>query len=334
MTASGDPPPDPAHDDLRDLGFGVIVARDSRMRLLNRDGTFNTGRRGVSWFRSVPFYEQMVAMGWTRFYLVTIAAYVAVNIAFAAAYVALGPQALDGLPVSGPARRFVEAVFFSVQTLTTVGYGGIAPATVAANIIVSLEALVGLGGFAVIAGLVFARLARPTADIRFSRSAVVAPYRGGTGFMFRIANASRGEVVDASVRVIFSWIDGEGALRRRRFEDLDLERTHLTFFPLTWTVVHPIASDSPLYGWDEARLVAARAEFLIQVAATAETYFEVVRARSSYVSEEVAWGVRFTSILEETDEGEPRIDLRRIDHIEPAPLPVIGPDGPPVPAGL
>ncbi len=321
MPAAADSPHDAVYDDIRDLGFGATVARDSRLRLLNPDGTFNTGRRGVSVLRSVPFYEHMIAIGWTRFYLITVAAYAAVNVAFALAYVGLGPGALTGSSGSDPGTRFLEDLFFSVQTLTTVGYGGVAPATVAANLLVSVEALVGLGGFAVVAALLFARLARPTADIRFSRQAVVAPYRGGHGFMFRIANASRGEVVDASVRVIFSWIEGTGPTRRRRFEDLDLERTHIVFFPLTWTVVHPLGPDSPLAGWDASRLAGCHAEFLVQLTATAETYFEVVRARSSYVADEIVWGVRFANILQEDDDGRSRIDLRHLDELEPAPSP-------------
>lgn len=298
------------------MGFGEAAARDSRVRLLNRDGTFNTGRHGVPRLRSVPVYEHLARVRWGKFYAVTILAYLAVDLVFAIVYFLLGPGALEGASATTAVGRFAEALFFSVHTVTAVGYGSLAPASTAANLAVAVEAFIGLAGFAVFAALLFARLSHPTADIRFSPRAVVAPYRDGTGFMFRIANGSRGELVDASVMVMFSWLEGEGADARRRFEALDLERSRISFFPMHWTVVHPIADGSPLLGWDDDRLRAARAEFLIQVAATAETYSSVVRVRSSYVAEEVDWNARFTNILEPTDSGGVRIDVRRIGEIE------------------
>lgn len=308
----------PGREEIRDLGFGESVARDSLVRLLNRDGTFNTSRHGLSVLRSIPVYEHLVTMGWGRFYLLVIAGYLIVDVVFAAGYLALGPSALHGMAATSGWARFAEAFFFSIHTITTVGYGSISPATSAANLLVAMEALVGLGGFAVMAALLFARMARPTADIRFSERGVIAPYDDGRAFMFRIANGSRSELVDASVRVIFSWIEGAGSERRRHFETLDLERGHVAFFPLHWTVVHPIDERSPLNGWTAARLEGSRAEFLIQVSATTETYFEVVRARSSYLSDEVVWGARFSNILEETDHGAARVDIRRIGELEPA----------------
>ena len=134
--------------------------------------------------------------------------------------------------------------------------------------------------------------------------------------MFRIANGSRGNLGDVSVRVMFSWLDGVGANRRRRFETLDLERSHITFFPMHWTVVHPIDDSSPLQGWDSERMRAAHAEILIQVAATAEIYSQVVRVRSSYLAEDVIFDARFVNIYEAADSGGARIDVRRIGEIE------------------
>jgi inward rectifier potassium channel len=272
MAANRDPFSTLDPDEVRDLGFGEAVARDPRNRLLNRDGTFNAGRHGLPRLRSVPVYEHLATISWSKFYVLALVAYFVVDVLFALIYVGLGPEALNGTTASSTVGRFAEAFFFSVHTSTTVGYGSLAPATIAANLVAAVEAFIGLGGFAVMAALLFARFSRPTADIRFSDHAIVGPYRGGDGFMFRIANASRGSLADASVRVIFSWLDGEGSLRRRRFETLDLERRHVTFFPMHWTVVHPLDGNSPLHGWDAARLDATHAEFLIQVAATVEIY--------------------------------------------------------------
>lgn len=315
MAAHNDPFTSLDPDEVRDLGFGEAAARDSR-RLLNRDGTMNSGRHGLPRLRSVPLYENLATISWGKFYLLALIGYFTLDIVFALVYVSLGPGALYGATASTTLGRFAEAFFFSVHTSTTVGYGSLAPATTAANLVVAVESFIGLAGFAVMAALLFSRLSRPTADIRFSDHAVVAPYRGGEGLMFRIANASRGELVDASVRVMFSWLEGKGDGQARRFETLDLERHHITYFPMHWTVVHPIDEDSPLAGWDAVRLGECRAEFLVQVAATAEIYSQVVRVRSSYVAAEVLFDTRFVDIREENDSGGATVDIRRIGEVE------------------
>jgi len=303
-------------DEVRDLGFGARVAGDPNRRLLNKDGTYGAGRQGLGSLGSIPLYEHLAEVSWRKFYVFVVAGFFALDLVFALIYLALGPDAIDGTTATSLSGRFAEAFFFSVHTSTTVGYGSLSPATTAANLVVAVEALIGLMGFAVMAALLFARLSRPTADIRFSEQAIVAPYQDATGFMFRIANGSRGDLVDASVRVMFSWLDGEGAERRREFETLDLERQHITFFPMHWTVVHPIDESSPLNGWDAARMQATHAEFLIQVAATAEIYSQVVRVRSSYVAEDVVFGARFANIYELSDSGGTSIDVQRISEIE------------------
>ena len=303
-------------DEVRDLGFGETVAGDPTRRLLNKDGTFNAGRHGLPRLRSVPIYEQLATVSWRKFYLLVLAGYFAIDVVFALVYLALGPGAIEGITATSTLGRFAESFFFSVHTSTTVGYGSLFPASTAANLIVAVEAFIGLSGFAVMAALLFARLSRPTADIRFSANAIVAPYRGGEGLMFRIANGSRGNLGDVSVRVMFSWLVGEGADRRRRFETLELERSHVTFFPMHWTVVHPIDDSSPLNGWDAARLQETHAEILIQVAATAEIYSQVVRARSSYLAEDVIFDARFVNIYEQSESGGTHVDVRRLGEIE------------------
>ena len=303
-------------DEVRDLGFGEAVARGERNRLLNRDGTFNSGRHGWSRLRSVPIYEHLTAISWGKFYLVTLAAYLTIVLLFGLLYLSLGPDAISGLTGSTGTDRFSQAIFFSVHTVTTVGYRSLAPATTAANLVAALEAFIGMAGFAVLAALLFARLSRPIADVRFSEQAIVGPYRGATGLMFRIVNGSRGEMADVSVRVIYSWIAEESGVSSRRFADLELERTHVTFFPLSWTVVHPVDENSPLFECDAAQLHRTRAEILVQVAGVAEIYSQVVRARTSYVADEVLFDARFAKITEQTESGGGRVDIRRIGAID------------------
>jgi inward rectifier potassium channel len=298
-----------------DLGFGGVVAARSRRRLLNRDGSFNVERTGLRFFESISFYHFLLTVTWPRFLALAAAGYVAVNSVFAAAYVACGPGALDGPVGDGSlAARFAQAFFFSVQTLATIGYGRVSPDGLAANVLVAVESLVGLLGFAVVAGIGFARFARPNPQIVFSRHAVVAPYEGITGFMFRLANARSSQLVEVEAKVSMSWKGPEG---RREFDELALERHRVSFFPLSWTVVHPIGETSPLHGWTTERLRASDAEFLILLSGYDETSAQTVHVRSSYKADEVVFGAKFRSILDTAaPDGVVRIDIRGISDLE------------------
>jgi len=182
-----------------------------------------------------------------------------------------------------------------------------------------VEALCGLLVFALTSGLVFARFSRPVARIRFSDRAVVAPYRGITGFEFRIANENISQLVDLRAQVMFGRIQTEdGGRRVRRFDDLPLERDRVAFFPLSWTIVHPIDASSPLAGLDAAALAEADAEFLVILTGTDETWAQTVYARSSYKFDEVAWHARFADILlRPQDGGRMGVEMDRLSEIEP-----------------
>lgn len=299
--------------ELQDLGFGTVVARESRRRLLNKDGTFNVDRRGRGFLESISPYHALLTMSWRAYFALVITAYAATNLLFAWAYEMCGPHALE---VSGVrSASFLEAFFFSVQTLATIGYGRIAPVGLAANAIVTVESLVGLLGFALAAGILFARFSRPMADILFSRLAVVAPYRDKRAFEFRVANRRTNEVLEVQAEVVFSRL--EGPERGRRFYNLPLEREKVVFFPLSWTVVHPIDEASPLRGLTHQNLVDSDAEFLILLTGIDETFSQTVQARSSYKADEIVWNARFRNILRvPSDGGTISVDVGKIHAIE------------------
>jgi inward rectifier potassium channel len=303
----------------RDLGFGSAVAKESRQRLLNRDGSFNVERRGGNLLRSLNHYHWLLSMTWPRFLGLLIGVYCVINVVFALGYMACGPHALlraDGIPTNG---SFGDAFFFSVQTFTTIGYGEISPAGLAPNLLVSVEALGSLLSVALATGLIFARFARPQARIRFSRHAVIAPYQGITAFEFRIVNTWDSEVVELSCQLTLARFETKEGERSRRFYPLALERSKVTFFPLTWTVVHPIDASSPLYGETPDSLKAAQAEFFILLSGVEETFSQTVHARSSYTAEEILWGVRFASVfVPPSERGVSRIDVARLDQVIPA----------------
>jgi inward rectifier potassium channel len=304
--------------DERDLGFGSKVLQETRARFLNRDGSFNVVRENQSFFKSLNLYHEMLNAPLWVFYSVIFGMYVLINLVFAGAYLLCGPGALHGSTAVTPGARYLEAFFFSVQTLATIGYGRLSPDGPAANSLVALEALVGLLGVAFATGLSFARFSRPLAHILYSRQAVVAPYRGGAGFMFRVVNERRNQLIEVTARVTISRMVIENGRRIRKLEPLPLERSTVLFFPLHWTVVHPIDEKSPLNGVTTESLRESAAEFLILLTGTDETFSETVHSRSSYLAEEVAVGVRFKDMLVESADGRPRVDMRRFHETERA----------------
>ena len=313
MTSDSEHPTEPRQD----LGFGALVIRDSRKRLLNRDGTFNVRREGLGFFESWTIYEYLITSGWPRFLLLVSIAYALTNGLFAFAYWLAGPGSIVGPdPIQSPLARYMRDYFFSVQTLATIGYGHLSPRGLVPNLIVALESLIGLIGIALITGLSFARFARPAAGIRFSDQAVVAPYRGGNGFMFRVVNTHVSELVNAQVKVMLARPRPSSRGEDRELVPIELERDSIVFFPLTWTIVHPITERSPLYGADEETLRAWDTEFLIMLSALDETSNQIVHARSSFKWDEIVFGARFKTVLGQREDGLFSVDARRLSTIE------------------
>jgi inward rectifier potassium channel len=307
----------PADQPPTDLGFGAIVVRESRRRLLNRDGSFNVRREGARFWESLSAYHYLLTISWPRFFAIVVSAFLCTNAVFAVIYVLAGPDSLSGTHATAPGGPFGEAFFFSVHTLATIGYGNIAPATLAAHIIVTCETLIGLVGVAVIAGISFGRFSRPEARILFSRNAVIAPYRGGRAFMFRIVNQRSNQLVDLSARVLLSRRLRDSAANDRELITLPLERDSIAFFPLSWTIVHPINAESPLSDWGAEDFSACEVEFLVLLNGFEETFSQTVHTRSSYKADEVVWGARFRSMFNPTDEdGVISVDIRKLDEVE------------------
>lgn len=305
-----------AEEDLRDLGFGSRVSEESVERLLNRDGSFNVERTGLSFGQSLNLYHSLLTMSWLRFHVVLILGYILINALFALVFVLCGPDSLSGFNDHATWPRFLQAFFFSVQTFTTVGYGAMSPINLAADIAATFDAFVGLLSFALATGLLFARFSRPTARILYSDVAVIGPYRDLSGFMFRIANQRRSQLIEVEVKVLFSRIVQASAGKRREYHMLKLEREKVVFFPLHWTVVHPIDSTSPLAGLTDEDLRSSRAEFLILLTAIDDTFSQTVHSRTSYHFNEVVWNARFADPFQRDESGSIQVDLKTLHVVE------------------
>jgi inward rectifier potassium channel len=315
--SSGAPEGAPEEDTLLDLGFGSVVGGAHEKRLLNRDGSFTSRRVGFSPLSYLNGYHALLTMTWPRFLGVVAASYLVLNSLFAVAFLLCGADGLGGLGDGGMGGHWQRAFFFSVETFATIGYGHVFPVGSAANWVVTFESLASLLSVALMTGIVFARFSRPTAAVLFSDLAVVAPYQGTTGFMFRITNARSNQLMEVEAKVLFSRLDGAG----RRYDQLKLERTKVVFFPMSWTIVHPIVESSPLWGVTHDELVERDAEFLILMSGIDETFSQTVHARSSYKPDEIVFGRKFSNIYNPIGaDGTITIDVSRLSETEDAPL--------------
>lgn len=315
----------PAHNNLsterereRDLGFGASLSRRSNFRLLNRDGSFNVKRHPASMWSTFYSYNALVFMPAWQFFGVVMVWYMMINSLFASAYLLCGGDALRG---DAGVPQFMRAFFFSVHTFATIGYGNIVPHGIPANVLVTMESLVGLISFALVAGLVFARFSRPTAKIIYSRKAVIAPYSGITAFMFRIMNGRDNELVEVHATITMGRFEKIEGVRQRKFYSLELERRKVAFFPLNWTIVHPIDEKSPLWGWDDKALRESEAEFLILLTAIDDTFAQTVHNRGSYTADEIVWGAKFVPLVDEDLLGVPTVRLDKFHEHERVEIP-------------
>jgi len=301
-----------ADDPSSDLGFGRVVSEQRQLRLLNRDGSFNVQSRGRG-LHAFLAYSNLVSTTWNRFFIFVAISYLTLNGFFAVGYVLCGQGGLVNTLDTGIYSPFLKAFFFSIHTSATIGYGSVVPVGVPTNILVALESVVSLLGLAVVTGLVFARFSRPVADILFSKNAVMTYLGDLRSFQFRIVNSRNNQIIDLRVRLLVSRFENNASgTPVRRYYPLRLERESVVFFPLSWTVVHPIDRDSPLFGVTEEELCASGAEFLILLTGMDETFSQVVNARSSYRANEVIWDAKFTDIFVYDPDGRMAgVDIKR-----------------------
>ena len=302
-----------------DLGFGQVVTEQAEGRLVNKDGTPNSRKYGMGAQTWQTIYLRTLAASWPSFLTWSIGLLLLVAGVFAVGFRSLGPEALSGTERLGLTDPFFAAFAYSIAILTGVGAGPVVAVGSSAQWLTILESVVGLITLALGAGLTLARLSRPRAHIRFSRRAVIAPYRGGRGLMFRLVNADTGELSGAEVQVTLAWWEREGGARVRHFHQLKLERHRVEFFSLSWTVVHPIDKESPLVGVTPERLRDGEAEILVHAAAHEETFSTRIIARTSYYTDEITWDGKFADIYVDAPDGVTTVDIGRLDRIERLP---------------
>lgn len=285
----------------------------TQWRLLNRDGTFNVAHSRKRGVEPTDLYHSLLSLKGSRFAALIITIYFGVNLIFAGLYFACGPSSLEGVSRESWFTRFSDCFFFSVQTLATIGYGRITPTGFGANIIVTIEALTGILGLALMTGLLFSRFSRPTARVAFSNEATISSHDGIPSLVFRIANERMNQILDAriSVSLAKNEVTKEGE-RYRNFYNLKLERSDSPLFALSWTIVHPIDSESPLNGLNESDLINSEAEIIVSVLGIDDTFAQTIYSRFSYKPHEIVWDRYFADMMQRRPDGKVAIDLDRL----------------------
>ena len=261
-------------------------------------------------------YQNLLTMRWWTFVAVAAGVYAGLNLVFALLY---WPDT-QGLTGARP-RDFAAALDFSVETLGTIGYGAIAPRDAYCNALVAVEAFTSIFLTAVLTGIIFARVSRPTAKVLFSKVAVIADFDGRRTLMMRAANQRANQILEAEATLSLAraLITDEGQFMRV-FEPMALRRSRSPLFAISWTIMHVIDEASPLHGVDDAALREMGAEFLLAVAGTDETSGQRMHARHSYVPDEIVWDRHFVDVVKPPPDGTGRwvIDYARFHDVRPS----------------
>jgi inward rectifier potassium channel len=302
-------------------GFGANSSF-SGGRFLNRDGSPNITKKGVSLFERYSIYHTLLALPLWKFLLLILLVYILINFFFACIYYLIGIEHLGGIISASSIENFGEAFFFSAQTFTTVGYGRINPIGFLASTIAAIEALLGLLSFALATGLLYGRFSRPQSFLKFSDFAVIAPYQGLSGLMLRLCPYKNNSLLDTEAKLTLAMRTDDNGKMVNRFFNLDLEISKINALTLSWTLVHPIDEKSPLYNLKYEEYINLRVEILVYLKAFDEMFANTVVARSSYTAKEIIFGARFKPMYHPSDNNQRTIlDLNKLNEIETVALP-------------
>ncbi|MGC1310097.1 MAG: ion channel [Phormidesmis sp.] len=277
-----------------------------------KDGRFHILGLGAwySYWRS-PYYL-MLTVPWQGFFAITVGVYTLANALCAALFLAGG----EGTIENAAPGSFFDAFFFSVQTSASIGYGVMSPGTTYAHLLVTLEAIVSLLGIAVLTGLAYARFARPTAQVLFSRPVVIAPFQGTPTLMFRAANERRNQILEAQMRVYLTLDEHSDGRMMRRFYELGLLRDRNPSFFLSWTAFHPIDEHSPLYGLSHRDLIRASAAVIVSIVGIDQTVAQAIHTRHTYYARDLLWNRQFKDIIHRMPDGDRYIDFADFHEVE------------------
>jgi inward rectifier potassium channel len=295
--------------DLRNPKESAPREKTARVRL----GSYEFRKKGVSRFDLRDPYHLAVALTWPQFLAVLLGLYLTVNVVLATLYWLVPGSVANARPNS-----FVDVFFFSIETMATVGYGEMYPATFYGHAVAAIEIISGLAFTAILTGLTFVRFSRPRAKLVFAANPVVAMHNGAPTLMVRIGNARVGMLADAQAKLNVFLLDATAeGMRFRRAQELRLERSHIPIFTTPWTLMHVLDEQSPLHRYDAAQAIEADARVFVTIEARDPTLATVVHDARFYAPQDICFGMRYADVVSTEEDGALVADLRRIGALEP-----------------
>ena len=275
--------------------------------------TFNVHTMGLDGSLMSDFYYRVMLASWPQFFIGAILIYLCINAGFALVYF-FG----DNMIINARPNSFIDAYIFSFQTSTTIGYGYLLPKNGITHVIVMVDVFSGLLFVAVLTGLVFARLAKPKARVLFSQQVVITQHRGQTTLLVRLANGrKRSSIINCHVSAVLMMEDRDPeSMFERHFIDMHLQRNNVPIFALTWTLVHTIDAQSPLYGLDKAAIESYGTILIITLDGIEDVFAQTVHTNYIYEAQHFLFNKRFSNILTRHSSGSRMIDYTRFDEVE------------------
>ncbi len=302
-------------------GFGTN-STSTGGRFINRDGRPNVIKRGVGLLHRYSWYHTMLDMHRGKFLLLLFLIYISINLVFAGIYYLIGINHLAGVNTGSDWKNFTEVFFFSAQTFTTVGYGRISPVGFMASAVSTFEAFLGLLSFALATGLFYGRFSQPKAFLKFSDNALIAPYKEGTAFMFRLTPFKNNTLSEVEVKLTLAITSEENGKLTDKFFTLDMEFSRINGLALSWTIVHPIIETSPFYGLNKEDIEKMDMEIMVFIKGFDEVFSNNVMTRTSYVSSEIVWGAKFKMMYHpNNDKSKTILDIDKLNDFDLVPLP-------------
>lgn len=290
-----------------DTGFGTNASSYGG-RFINRDGSYNLRKDGVSFWDRFSVFHTMLNMPTWKFISIIVLFYLSINLVYTVIYWLIGIDGFTGVLAVTKWQQFKETFFFSTETFTTVGYGRVNPVSDGINFVAAIEAMNGFLTFAVATGLIYGRFAKPKSHIAFSDYALIAPYQDKTAFMFRLASyKDRHNLTDAEIKVNLALQVQENEKTSYKFYSLDLERSKVDTLMMNWTVVHPIDENSPLLGLTAEDYKSSDVEVYVQVKGYDDVYSTIVIQRTSYIYDEIKFNAKFETMYHESEDGRTTI---------------------------
>lgn len=308
---------------IENTGFSNISSAEGN-RLMNKDGSVNLRKTGIHWWERVSLFHVLINMKWPKFMVIVLLFYAIINCLFAIIYVIIGVEHLRGVSIEADSllNGFEQAFFFSSQTLTTVGYGHISPIGFTTNIVAAVESFVGILSFAMMTGLLYGRFSLPKAYLKFSANILVSPHKGSRALMIRLASFKNNHLTDVEAKMTMAIHFKDNGKKVTRFYTPKLEISRIASLALSWTLVHLIDEESPLYemGYDE--LKQADIEIIYHIKGFDENFSNIVQQRTSYTVKEMVYGAKFTPTFHRSEDGTTtELQLDKINAHEEAPVP-------------